>query len=171
MDLQAPRLPNGDPFELAVVVSFGYFLPRRIIDTFTTAAVNVHPSLLPKYRGASPIQHAILGGDDVTGVSIIELSTDKFDAGRILKQVTVPVPNNVYYDDLHDSLANKGAELLVETLMDLDKHKRESTTQDESLVTHARRFEKSAGYISWKDQTKLQIFTLFRAIGSKVWDS
>lgn len=69
-----------------MVVSFGYFVPAPIIHGFKHGALNVHPSLLPKYRGAAPIQHTILAGDDETGVTIQELDDKAFDAGRILAQ-------------------------------------------------------------------------------------
>lgn len=71
------------------MVSFGYFIPPRIIQQFKYGAINVHPSLLPKYRGAAPIQHTILAGDDETGVTVQELHPEKFDAGRILNQKIV----------------------------------------------------------------------------------
>lgn len=71
------------------MVSFGYFIPPHIISLFKHGAVNVHPSLLPKYRGAAPIQHAILYGDQETGITIQELDDREFDAGRILAQTKV----------------------------------------------------------------------------------
>jgi methionyl-tRNA formyltransferase len=79
-------MPTSSSYDLGVVVSFGYFIPKRIIDAFQQGAINVHPSLLPRFRGASPIQHAIMHGDIETGVSIIELHPHQFDAGRILSQ-------------------------------------------------------------------------------------
>ncbi|KAL2911300.1 Methionyl-tRNA formyltransferase [Polyrhizophydium stewartii] len=163
-----PTLPDGRPFDVAVVVSFGYFLPRRVVQAFPTAAVNVHPSLLPKYRGASPIQYAVLNGDDKTGVSIIELSTDKFDAGRILKQSVVPIPKNVYFDELHDTLAAQGAVDLADVLADIEAFRQNAADQDESLVTKAPRFEKHDAYIQWHTQPKGLIYALHRAIGSRI---
>ncbi|KAI8139306.1 formyl transferase, partial [Fennellomyces sp. T-0311] len=82
------KLPGKD-YDLGVVVSFGYFVPSEIIHGLKHGAVNVHPSLLPKFRGAAPIQHTILSGDDVTGVTVQELDDKKFDAGRILAQKTL----------------------------------------------------------------------------------
>jgi methionyl-tRNA formyltransferase len=83
------KVPSDKEYDLAVVVSFGYFIPPHIISQFKYGAINVHPSLLPKYRGASPIQHAIMYGDEETGVSIQELDDKKFDAGKILASATV----------------------------------------------------------------------------------
>ncbi|KAI8929834.1 formyl transferase [Entophlyctis helioformis] len=165
---QAPLQPSGAPFDVAAVVSFGYFLPRRIIESFPCGAINVHPSLLPRYRGASPIQYTILNGDKTTGVSIIELSTTSFDSGRVLKQSTMDVPRNIYYDSLHKSLSEQGARDLAETLMDLEYYQKHGWAQDESLVTHAPRFDKRAAHINWAHQTKEQVFALHRAIGSRI---
>lgn len=83
------NVPTDKTYDLGVVVSFGYFIPPHIISSFKYGAVNVHPSLLPKYRGAAPIQHAILYGDKETGVSVQELDDREFDAGRILTQQKV----------------------------------------------------------------------------------
>lgn len=77
------------PYDLGVVVSFGYFIPPPVIQSFKYGAINVHPSLLPRHRGAAPIQHTILTGDDETGVTVQELSEKAFDAGRILTQKTL----------------------------------------------------------------------------------
>lgn len=89
---QPPPVARGSPmkhfqaplgFDLAVVASFGYFLPPKLLDSFARGAVNVHPSILPRYRGAAPIHHAILNGDDSTGVSIIDLDRKNFDEGKL----------------------------------------------------------------------------------------
>ncbi|KAI8051440.1 formyl transferase [Syncephalis plumigaleata] len=79
-----PVASDGKPFDLAVVVSFGYFLPATLLQTFKWGGINVHPSLLPKYRGAAPIQHAIIDGINETGVTVQELDHHQFDAGNIL---------------------------------------------------------------------------------------
>lgn len=81
------KLPGS--FDLAIVVSFGYFLPAHLLSQFPKSTINVHPSLLPKYRGSSPIQYSILNKDKETGVSIIELSPISFDSGKILRQSTL----------------------------------------------------------------------------------
>ncbi|KAI9336662.1 formyl transferase, partial [Pilaira anomala] len=88
-DLSNWKVPTDKQYDLGVVVSFGYFIPPHIISAFKYGAVNVHPSLLPKYRGAAPIQHAIMYGDSETGVSVQELDDKEFDAGRILTQEKV----------------------------------------------------------------------------------
>ncbi|KAH6578035.1 hypothetical protein BASA50_000223 [Batrachochytrium salamandrivorans] len=165
---QLPSPINGDSFDIAIVVSFGYFLPKRIIQSFSKAAINVHPSLLPKYRGASPIQHAIINGDEETGVSIIELSAEKFDAGRILKQSHTKVSPGTFFDDLHTKLAIQGGQDLADTIEHLAHYQRQAKVQDESLVTHAPRFDKSAANVRWHEHTAEHIYTMHRAIGSRI---
>src|SRR3954468_4170015 len=76
----------NSPYDLGIVVSFGHFIPERIISSFTKGTINVHPSLLPKYRGSSPVQHTIINDDQETGVTVQELHDKKFDAGKILVQ-------------------------------------------------------------------------------------
>lgn len=97
-DLDNWKVPTDKSYDLGVVVSFGYFIPPHIISSFKYGAVNVHPSLLPKYRGAAPIQHAIMYGDEETGVSIQELDDREFDAGRILVQKKVVRANRGHVD-------------------------------------------------------------------------
>lgn len=127
-------------YDLGVVVSFGYFIPAPVIHSFKHGAINVHPSLLPKYRGAAPIQHTILSGDDETGVTVQELSDKEFDAGRILAQTRVVSPlfsvtlslssqrgdkqdlrneEAPRYRELRDRLAGIGCKLLIETIRNL----------------------------------------------------
>ncbi|KAJ3093180.1 hypothetical protein HK102_003588 [Quaeritorhiza haematococci] len=159
---------SGKEFDLAVVVSFGYFLPRSLIRSFPQGAINVHPSLLPKYRGAAPIQHTILNDEKETGVSIIELDYKAFDAGRILKQTTMEVPPLVFYKDLHDKLAARGAADLVSVLERLADYKRSATVQDETKVSHARKIDKTMAQIFWDAMTADQVYRLHRALGYKV---
>lgn len=116
---------DGFMYDLGVVVSFGYFIPPHIISAFRYGAINVHPSLLPKFRGAAPIQHTILQGESETGVTVQELDDKEFDAGRILAQTVVdltPVEHPTY-KDLSVFLANVGSDLLIDTLQNFDQRK------------------------------------------------
>ncbi|KAK9765581.1 Methionyl-tRNA formyltransferase [Basidiobolus ranarum] len=162
--------PSQDPsgtFDLGIVVSFGYFLPSRILRSFTKGAVNVHPSLLPKYRGASPIQYAILNGDEKTGVSIMELHEEIFDAGRILKQVEVPMPEEPFYHEMEKYLGDIGSKALFETVSDFEESKRNAVLQDVSKVTLAPKISKDMALIDWSKQSAEEIYRRFRAIGAK----
>ncbi|KAI9029384.1 formyl transferase [Hyaloraphidium curvatum] len=153
------------PFDLAVVVSFGYFLPASLLRSFPLGGLNVHPSLLPKYRGSAPIQHAILNGDAETGVSIIELHHQRFDAGRIFSQIRCPILVGTSYSQLHDSLAEKGGELLVATLRDLDRYEASAETQDESQVSRAPKITRDMAHIRWAEMSAEDIYRRHQAFG------
>ena len=103
--------------DLFVVVAYGQYIPSRIINLAPHEAINVHPSLLPKYRGSAPIQWAIANGDRVTGVSIIYLAK-KMDAGDVLRQETYPIGADESSGTLHDKLAVFGSELLLGAIDD-----------------------------------------------------
>ncbi|KAJ3125381.1 hypothetical protein HK098_000328 [Nowakowskiella sp. JEL0407] len=140
---------SPDDFDLAVVVSFGYFLPK---------------SLIRSYRGSAPIEHTLLNGDKETGVSIIELDETRFDAGRILNQTVSKVDPETDFLKLHNSLADIGAELLIETIKDLDKFKVEAKDQDETLVTRAPKISKDMASIDWNTMNSDQILRMFNAL-------
>ncbi|KAI9179931.1 Methionyl-tRNA formyltransferase [Blastocladiella emersonii ATCC 22665] len=162
--------PAGLNCDLAVVVSFPYFLPRAVLERFSTGAVNLHPSLLPKYRGAAPIQHAILNGDTETGVSIIGLDPRRFDSGAVLAQrkVAIPNPDKITYSTLAPRLADEGSIALLDTLRNFDAFSRAAKTQDESLVTHARKLAKRDGPVAWSDESAHAVFRRWRAIAHQV---
>jgi methionyl-tRNA formyltransferase len=96
--------------------------------------INVHASLLPKYRGASPIIHAIRNGDKETGVSIMRIRPRKFDIGEVLMAQRIQIPDDILMPHLNDHLANIGAELLVECIKDLNQY--EPIEQDSSAVSY-----------------------------------
>ncbi|KAJ3315890.1 hypothetical protein HDV04_000097 [Boothiomyces sp. JEL0838] len=144
-------------FNLAVVVSFGYFIPKRILEQFSKGTLNVHPSLLPKYRGAAPIQHAIMNQDRETGVSIIELSPKSFDSGKILKQTKI----------LHDTLADQGGKDLVDTIINLQQYQANAAVQDELLVSKAPKI-KTEDALFTPENGIASVYAKYRAIGDKV---
>ncbi|KAJ3158309.1 hypothetical protein HDU86_003018 [Geranomyces michiganensis] len=158
---------SSNPFTLAVVVSFGYFLPRRVIASFPDGALNVHPSLLPKYRGAAPLQHTILNDDRESGVSIIELDNKRFDVGRILKQTCIDVAPKTRYSTLHDQLGAIGAEDLLAVIADMPSHRARAQLQDESVASLAPKIPKTMAVVDWT-KTAHEIYTLDRAIGEKI---
>jgi methionyl-tRNA formyltransferase len=131
--------------DLIVVVAYGQILPKSILEIPPRGCINVHTSLLPRWRGASPIQHAILHGDRETGVTTMFIN-EKMDAGDIILQCPDPIRPDDTAGTLHDRLAPLGAKLLVETLAtDFPRH-----PQDESQVTYARKLAKDDGRIDWK---------------------
>ncbi|CAG0897390.1 unnamed protein product, partial [Darwinula stevensoni] len=106
-------------FDVGVVVSFGHLIPESLIDVFPWGILNVHGSLLPKYRGAAPIPHTILNGDPITGVTIMAIRPHEFDVGDILLQEKCRVPEDATTLGLGSVLASLGADLLLRSLADL----------------------------------------------------
>lgn len=134
--------------DLFVVVAYGQYIPARVIQLAPHEAINVHPSLLPKYRGSAPIQWAIANGDAVTGVSIIYVAK-KMDAGDILRQETFPISEDDTSRSLHSKLAHSGAELLLKAINDIRNGTVARTVQDEAQVVEIRKLAKEDGKIDW----------------------
>lgn len=124
-----------DP-DLIVVAAYGRILPQEILDYPKLGCINVHSSLLPKYRGAAPIHWAILNGDQETGVTIMHMAL-ALDAGDIISQQATPIDPDETVEELHDRLAKLGADLLVETVDKLADGTATRTPQEESQVTLA----------------------------------
>jgi len=135
--------------DLIVVAAFGQILPKAIIDFPKLGCLNIHPSLLPKYRGAAPLNWSIIHGDTKTGVTIM-LMDEGMDSGDILTQETTPIGADETYGSLHDRLANLGANLLMDTIEQVAENRAERRKQDSSLVTFAPRLTKDAGRITWQ---------------------
>ncbi|XP_074522967.1 methionyl-tRNA formyltransferase, mitochondrial [Halichoeres trimaculatus] len=155
-------------FDVGVVVSFGCLLPQKLINKFPHGILNVHPSLLPRWRGPAPVFHTILHGDAVTGVTIMQIRPDRFDVGPILNQELQLVPENCTADELGTVLASKGAHLLIDTLMTLPERMTNKREQGQTGVTFAPKISLSMSWIVWEEQTCEQIGRLHRAIGSRI---
>jgi methionyl-tRNA formyltransferase len=132
--------------DLNVVVAYGQIIPSSIIYLPRYNSLNVHFSLLPKYRGASPIQWALLEGEDKTGITIFELD-EKMDEGDILFQEEVKISSGENAAELEARLAQKGADLLIKTIAQIDKLKHHK--QDHSQATYAPKISKEDGKIDW----------------------
>ena len=131
--------------EVAVVAAYGLMLPQPILDGPKRGCLNVHASLLPRWRGAAPIQRAILAGDHVTGVTIMQMERG-LDTGPMLASARVPVEDKTS-GELHAELAEIGARLMVETLAQLDQLKPEP--QPELGATYAPKIDKAEARIDW----------------------
>ena len=155
---------NADIF---IVVAYGKILPLELIDIPPLGCVNIHASLLPKYRGAAPINWAIVNGENVSGVTTMHI-TEELDAGDIL--LTHEVPIKEYYTSLvlHDILAESGADLLVETIEGLQAGTITPKPQDHSKATFAPLIEKDDGRIDWSKSAE-EIHNLIR--GMQPWPS
>jgi methionyl-tRNA formyltransferase len=134
--------------DLIVVVAYGQILPQVILDLPKFGCVNVHTSLLPKYRGASPIQSAILNGETETGVTIMKMDAG-LDTGEIISQTRTPILPEDNSQTLHDRLAQLGAQLLVETIPDFVAGKILPKLQPGEGVTYAAKIKKEDGRIDW----------------------
>lgn len=144
---EAARLQALAP-DLIVVAAFGQILPESILEIPTRGALNVHPSLLPRHRGASPIASAILAGDQVTGVSIM-LMDKGMDTGPVVTQVVVPVESEDTTGSLTEKLSMIGARLLVETVPGWVSGDLPARPQDSQQATYSRPIDKKSARIDW----------------------
>ena len=139
--------------DLFVVVAYGEILKKNILDLPKFGSINLHASLLPKYRGASPVQRAIIDGEKETGVSIIRL-VQKMDAGPILLQKTIPITERMNVVDLFNQVAKVGKEALLETIQRIDKGLIQEEVQDESKVTFAAKLTKEDEILNFNQTAK-----------------
>ena len=148
--------------EVAVVVAFGQILSEEFLKIFNFGAVNVHASVLPRWRGAAPIQRAIEFGDAESGVTLQKV-VKKLDAGAVLGIRRCPIDENITALELQDQMALLGADLLHVELMDYVRGNLAGEIQDESQVTYAKKIDKAESEIQWT-QTALQIHNKVRAM-------
>lgn len=141
-------------YGLGILAFYGGIIPASLIKRFRYGIVNIHPSLLPKYRGPSPVQAAILNGDSVTGVSIITLAP-KVDAGDILAQQEFPLEKNYTTPELHQILFTMGAKLLVSVLPQWIAGALKSQKQKEEDASYTKLLKKTDGLIDWKEPAVL----------------
>lgn len=135
----------------AVLVSYGKIVPADIIDIFKGGIINIHPSLLPKYRGPSPIEAVILNGDSKTGVSLMKL-TPKMDAGGVYKQETVELNGTETKPELYDRLSRIGADLLIDSLEEIINGTLQPIEQNEEGATYTKLLAKADGNIDWSSE-------------------
>lgn len=134
--------------DLYVVVAFGQILKQQILSVPKLYSVNIHSSLLPKYRGAAPVNWAIMNGETETGVTIIKMN-DKMDAGDIISSRTIPIEPEDTSITINEKLSDMGAKLLIETLEDIERRKEKLLKQEDRLVTLAPRLTKEDGLLDW----------------------
>lgn len=166
--------------DIFVVAAFGQILSQEILEMPKYGCINIHASLLPKYRGASPIQYAILNGDDVTGVTIMQMN-EGMDTGDILTMKAIPVEKNDTGGSLFEKLSVLGANLLVKTLPKIEAGEIIPVKQQEEDASHVRMLTKDMGRIDWKrDADALErlvrgmnpwpsAYSSFRGKSLKVW--
>ncbi|MBS0287885.1 MAG: methionyl-tRNA formyltransferase [Proteobacteria bacterium] len=147
--------------DLMIVAAYGLLLPKAILETPRLGCINVHASLLPRWRGASPIQQAILHGDKETGVTLMQMD-EGLDTGDMIATIGYTLSPQETAQSLHDKLAALGANLLVEKLPQINTLTR--TKQDPQLVTHAGKIHKEDALVNWQDSAinidrKIRAFT------------
>ncbi len=150
--------------DLIVVVAFGQILSQRILDIPAYGCINVHASLLPKYRGAAPMQRCLMAGESVTGVTTMMMDAG-LDTGDMLLREEVAIGNETSFEELHDKLSAVGAELLVSTIKLLGEGKLKKIRQDNEASSYAAMLTKETGRIDWK-RSASEIHNLVRALDS-----
>ena len=153
--------------DIMVVVAFGQIIPKEILEMVPYGCVNVHASLLPKYRGAAPIQWSIIDGEVVTGVTTMQMD-EGLDTGDMLLKTEVPITEEETGESLHDKLAKAGAALCVETLAKLQEGSIIPEKQGESPTAYAKMLDKKLGNIDWT-KSAVEIERLVRGLNS--WPS
>ena len=143
------KLKSYEP-DLIVVAAFGQILPAEILDMPRLGCINIHASLLPKYRGAAPIQWAILNGDEEAGVTIMKMDVG-LDTGDIISSRSIPIGREYTGGSLFDALSNLGAELLMDTIPSIEDGTAVYTPQDETQATKVGMIKKSMGEIDFAD--------------------
>ncbi len=139
--------------DIIVVVAFGQIIPREVLDIPPCGCVNVHASLLPKYRGAAPIQWAILNGERETGVTTMRMD-EGLDTGDVIMQEAVGIAPDDTAGSLSEKLSEAGARLCAETMRRIEGGEATYTPQDEALATHTSKIRREMGSIDWKNDAK-----------------
>lgn len=179
---EAVEVLRGYGADLFVVAAFGQILSKEILEMPKFGCVNIHASLLPKYRGAAPIQWAILDGEKETGVTIMQMN-EGLDTGDMLTKVFVPIENTDTGESLFDKLADAGAKLLIETIPQIEAGTLKPQPQDDTLSTYAKMIKKEMGLIDWKKEAVVlerlvrgmnswpSAYTYFQKKTLKVWEA
>ena len=151
--------------DIIIVVAYGMILPSQFLDIPKFGCINIHVSLLPRWRGAAPIEHALLAGDVKTGISVIKISP-KLDAGDILYQESLKISEDMYSDELTSALTNLGKRTMLEVLPIIFEKNISSNKQDSNKVTYAKKFTSNDRKINFNNSTN-QVYNHIRAHGPK----
>lgn len=166
--------------EILIVAAYGLILPESVLNLFPNGALNIHASLLPRWRGAAPIQRAILAGDNETGISIMQMNVG-LDTGDVLLKESLPILNTDNAGTLHDKLADLGADLIIKTLNNFKTLQK--TPQNNDNATYANKILKEEGKIIWSDSAEMidrkirafnpnpGAFTFYKNVLFKIWQA
>jgi methionyl-tRNA formyltransferase len=147
-DPQAQQILAGHQADLMIVVAYGLLLPQAVLDAPRLGCINIHASLLPRWRGAAPIQRALLAGDPETGVTIMQMEAG-LDTGPMLSISKTPIGKDETGGSLHDRLAELGAEALLTTLPGISDGSLKGVRQDDALASYANKLDKEEARIDW----------------------
>ena len=141
-------------FDLGIVVAFGKLIPKKILQLSKHGFINVHASLLPKYRGAAPIQRSLINRDKETGISFMKI-IEKLDAGPVCKKYKIQINENENYNSLLSRLSNLGEDNVIEIIEEIIGNKIEFVDQNENEATYAKKISKIDGKIDWNESAEL----------------
>ena len=139
--------------DLMIVVAYGLILPTSVLTTPRLGCLNVHGSLLPRWRGAAPFQRAIWAGDKETGVTIMQMD-EGLDTGNMLKKVSCPIENDETSASLYAKVAKQAPTVLIETIKQLQAGELTAEKQDDSIATYAKKLSKTEALINWQDDAE-----------------
>lgn len=148
--------------DLIVVVAYGQILPKSILDLPKYRCINIHASLLPKYRGAGPIQRCILDGETLTGVTSMYME-EGLDTGDMLIKEEITIGKNMIADELHDALSEMGAEVLLKTIQAIEDGSIVRTPQDDSKSTYAKMITKEMSHLDFSKSAQ-EVHNIIRGI-------
>ncbi len=142
--------------DLAIVVAYGQIIPKEFLKLTKKGFINIHASILPKWRGAAPIQRSIMNLDKETGISIMKIG-EELDTGPVCNIYKINIENNLNADDISEKLSSLAAEKILDNVDDIYDDKAKFIEQDNSSATYAPKIQKSEGQINWKDDAKIII--------------
>ena len=142
--------------DLAIVVAYGQIIPKEFLSLTKKGFINIHASILPKWRGAAPIQRSIMNLDKETGISIMKIE-EQLDTGPVCNSYKINIENNLNAEDVSEKLSNLAAEKILDNIDDIYEDNAKFIEQDHSLATYASKIQKLEGEINWKENAKIII--------------
>ncbi|XP_014473704.1 PREDICTED: methionyl-tRNA formyltransferase, mitochondrial isoform X2 [Dinoponera quadriceps] len=158
------RLEVVSDFHIGIVVSFGHLIPLNIINSFPLGMINVHASLLPRWRGAAPIIYSLINGDAETGITIMKIMPEKFDIGEVITQERINIHADETLPELHAKLARIGAKVLVSTIGKLPDILSSSRPQERIGITYAPKVTSKISLVKWDEMTAKNVYDLHRGL-------
>ena len=151
-DKELKFFKNLNP-DIVVVIAYGKLIPSKFLDIPKKGFINIHASLLPKWRGAAPIQRAIINSDKETGISIMKI-IEELDAGPVMKKIKININPTDTSDSISKKLSQIGSENIVKALDDILENRAKFIEQEHNLVTYAKKIKKNEGKINWEESAK-----------------